>query len=145
MAQFATAPNLGPLAGVGAHAQALAKMEMLEEAAEALVSRKKSNGLLRRGIKAWKRGDVVRAGQLSLEATNADPSNAQAFHILGMALEKMGHLHKVMGDEAATIDYYWKSLFHDPDNAHAMQELRGQGFAEEVDRIRSLTKKRILN
>jgi tetratricopeptide (TPR) repeat protein len=96
MAQFATAPNLESLAGVGAHAQALAKIEALEEAAEAMVARKKSNGLLRRGIKAWKRGDVVRAGQLSLEATNADPSNAQAFHILGMALEKMGHQHKAL-------------------------------------------------
>jgi tetratricopeptide (TPR) repeat protein len=96
MAQFATAPNLESLAGVGAHAQALAKIEALEEAAEAMVARKKSNGLLRRGIKAWKRGDVARAGQLSLEATNADPSNAQAFHILGMALEKMGHQHKAL-------------------------------------------------
>lgn len=53
---------------------------------------------------------------------------------------QMGHLHKVMGDQAATIDYYWKSLFHDPDNAHAIQELRGQGFAEEVDRVRNLMK-----
>lgn len=53
---------------------------------------------------------------------------------------QMGHLHKVMGDEAATIDYYWESLFHDPDNAHAIQELRSQGFAEDIDRIRNLIK-----
>jgi len=96
MAQAAVAQNLGSLAGVSAHAQALAKIEMLEEAAEAMVARKKSNGLLRRGIKAWKRGDVVRAGQLSLEATTVDPTNPQAFHILGMSLEKMGHLHKAL-------------------------------------------------
>jgi tetratricopeptide (TPR) repeat protein len=96
MAQLAVAQNIGSLAGVSAHAQALAKMETLEEAAEAMLARKKSNGILRRSIKAWKRGDVARAGQLSLEATNADPTNAQAFHILGMALEKMGHLHKAL-------------------------------------------------
>lgn len=55
---------------------------------------------------------------------------------------QMGHLHKVMGDEAATIDYYWKSLFHNPDSAHAIQELRAQGFAEEVNSIRNLMKSR---
>ncbi len=106
MAHAAVAKNLGSLTGVGAHAQALAKIEALEEAAEAMVARKKSNGLLRRGIKAWKRGDVVRAGQLSLDATAADPTNAQAFHVLGMALEKMGHLHKalVTYEQAYKID-----------------------------------------
>ena len=57
MAQLAAAQNLGSLAGIGAHTQALARIEALEEAAEAMLARKKSNGLLRRGIKAWKRGD----------------------------------------------------------------------------------------
>jgi tetratricopeptide (TPR) repeat protein len=91
---------------MGAHTQALARMEALEDAAEAMVARKKSNGLLRRSIKAWKRGDVARAGQLSLKATQADPTNAQAFHVLGMALEKMGHLHKalVTYEEAYKLD-----------------------------------------
>jgi tetratricopeptide (TPR) repeat protein len=96
MAQLATAPSLGSLTAVGAQTQALARMEALAGSAEAAIARKKSNGVLRRAIKAWKRGDVTRAGQLSLEATNVDPKNAQAFHILGMALEKMGHLHKAL-------------------------------------------------
>ncbi len=96
MAQFATAPNIGSLAGVGAQAQAFAKLEAIEEAAEAAIARRKSNGILRRAVKAWKRGEVARAGQLSLEATNADPKNAPAFHVLGMALERMGHQHKAL-------------------------------------------------
>lgn len=106
MSHAAVAQNLGSLTGVGAHAQALAKIEALEETAEAIVVRRKSNGLLRRAIKAWKRGDVARTGQLSLEAINTDPTNAQAFHVLGMALEKMGHLHKalVTYEEAYKLD-----------------------------------------
>ena len=96
MAQLAPAPSLGTLAAVGAQQQALAKLEVLEEAAEAAAIRRKSNGALRRAVKAWKRGDVVRAGQLSLEATDTDPKNAPAFHVLGMALEKMGHQHKAL-------------------------------------------------
>ncbi len=96
MAQVAAAPSLGMLAGVGAQGQTLAKLEMLEEAVDAALARRKSNGILRRAIKAWRRGDVARAAQLSLQATTADPKNSQAFHILGMALEKMGHLHKAL-------------------------------------------------
>ncbi|HEY5237601.1 MAG TPA: tetratricopeptide repeat protein [Rhizomicrobium sp.] len=96
MAQLAAAPGLDLLAGIGAQAQALAKLEALSEEIDAALSRRKSNGFLRRGIKAWKRGDVARAAKLSLAATDADPSNAQAYHILGMSLEKMGHLHKAL-------------------------------------------------
>ena len=62
----------------------------------AALARRKSNGILRRAIKAWQRGDIVRAGQLALKATDADDTNAKAFHVLGMALERMGHLHKAL-------------------------------------------------
>lgn len=96
MAQLAAVPGLDLLAGIGAQTQALAKLEMLSEEIDAALARRKSNGFLRRGIKAWKRGDVARAAKLSLAATDADPSNPQAFHILGMSLEKMGHLHKAL-------------------------------------------------
>jgi len=96
MAQLAAAPGLDLLAGIGAQTQALAKLEMLSEEIDAALARRKSNGFLRRGIKAWKRGDVARAAKLSLAATDADPTNPQAFHILGMSLEKMGHLHKAL-------------------------------------------------
>ncbi len=60
--------------------------------------RRKSNGLLRRAIKSWRRGDIVRAGQLALNATEADETNGQAFHVLALALERMGHLHKALPD-----------------------------------------------
>src|SRR3954465_12664982 len=96
MAALAIAPGLDVLPGQGAHAHALARLEALEEEIAAALARRKSNGLVRRAIKAWRRGDIARAGQLSLEATNADESNGQAFHILAMALEKMGHVHKAL-------------------------------------------------
>ncbi|HEV2563152.1 MAG TPA: tetratricopeptide repeat protein [Rhizomicrobium sp.] len=96
MAALAFAPGIESLAGRGAQNQALARLEMLAEEMDAALARRKSNGLVRRAIKAWKRGDVVRAGQLTLQATNIDETNPQAFHVLAMALEKMGHLHKAL-------------------------------------------------
>jgi tetratricopeptide (TPR) repeat protein len=96
MAQAAVAQGLDMLAGVGAHHAALAKLEALEEELDAALDRRKSNGLLRRAIKVWRRGEIARAGQLALEATEADPTNAQAFHVLALALEKMGHQHKAL-------------------------------------------------
>ncbi len=96
MAQAAVAPGLDTLAGMDARASALAKFETLAEEIDAALARRKSNGVLRRAIKNWRRGDIVRAGQLALEATQEDGSNAQAFHVLAMALERMGHLHKAL-------------------------------------------------
>ena len=96
MAQAAVAQGLDMLAGVGAHQAALAKLEALEEELDAALGRRKSNGLLRRAIKVWRRGEIARAGQLALEATEADPTNAQAYHVLALALEKMGHQHKAL-------------------------------------------------
>ncbi len=96
MAQAAVAQGLDMLAGVGAHQAALAKLEALEEELDAALGRRKSNGVLRRAIKVWRRGEIARAGQLALEATEADPTNAQAYHVLALALEKMGHQHKAL-------------------------------------------------
>lgn len=96
MAQAAVAPTLESLAGIGAQASAIARLEALIEARDAAVARKKSNGMVRRAVKAWRRGDIARAGQLALAATEADETNAQSFHILAMALERMGHLHKAL-------------------------------------------------
>lgn len=96
MAQAAVAPGLDLLAGVNAHNAALAKLEALEEQIDAALNRRKSNGLLRRAIKAWRRGEIARTGQLALQAAEIDDTNAQAFHVLALALEKMGHLHKAL-------------------------------------------------
>jgi tetratricopeptide (TPR) repeat protein len=111
MTQLAVTPGLGARAGIGAHAQTLARLEMLVEEQEALLSRRKSNGALRRAIRAWRRGDIARAGRLSLEATEADESNAQAFHVLAMALERMGHLHKAL----VTYEHAFRLDPDDPD------------------------------
>ncbi len=89
-------PSLDSLTGVDAKFQALAKLEMLQEEIDAARALKKSNGALRRAIKSWKRGDITRAGQLALAAANADETNAKAYHVLGMALERMGHIHKAL-------------------------------------------------
>src|ERR1700722_3889667 len=96
MAQAAVAPSLESLAGIGAQSSAIARLEAIVEARDAAVARKKSNGFVRRAVKAWRRGDIARAGQLALAASDADETNAQDFHILAMALERMGHLHKAL-------------------------------------------------
>lgn len=89
-------PTLDTMSGVDAKFEALAKLEELHEEVSAAQARRKSNGILRRAIKAWRRGDIVRAGQLALAATAADDDNAKAYHVLGMALERMGHAHKAL-------------------------------------------------
>lgn len=116
MAQLALAPGLDTLAGVGAKSEAIAKLAQLEEVVDAALARRKSNGLLRRAIKAWQRGDVVRAGRLSLEAVDTDSANAQAYHVLGMALEKMGHTHKALVT-------YEKAFALDPDDPELLINL----------------------
>jgi tetratricopeptide (TPR) repeat protein len=96
MAQVAVARSLESLAGIGAQTSAIAKLEALVEERDAAVARRKSNGFVRRSVKAWRRGDIARAGQLAFEATEADETNSQAYHVLAMSLERMGHLHKAL-------------------------------------------------
>ena len=74
----------------------MARVEQTALSAATLKARRQSNKLLLRALKAWKRGETVPAAQLSLEATNADESNAQAYHLLAITLEKLGHLHKAL-------------------------------------------------
>lgn len=106
MAQAAALPGLESTAGVGARAQILDRVEATPEEIDAAAARRKSNGLVRRATKAWRRGDVPRAAQLALRGTEADETNGQAFHVLALALEKMGHLHKalVTFERAAELD-----------------------------------------
>jgi tetratricopeptide (TPR) repeat protein len=96
MAQVIAALSRESLAGMDAKLEALGKLEALAEEIDAALTRRKSNGIVRRAVKAWRRGDIVRSGQLALEATEADDTNAKAFHVLAMALERMGHLHKAL-------------------------------------------------
>ena len=57
------------------------------------------------------RGDIARAGQLALKATRADETNAQAYHLLAMVLERMGHLHKAL----VTYEHAFELDPDDPD------------------------------
>jgi tetratricopeptide (TPR) repeat protein len=94
MAKAAPLQSIDALSGVDARMQALDKLEVLVGEVAREKARHRSNVLLKRGIRAWRRGDIVKAGQWALKATEAAPDNSKAFHVLAMALERMGHLHK---------------------------------------------------
>lgn len=96
MANAAALKSIDSLSGVDARMEALDRLEKLTEEAAAELARHRSNLLLKRGIRAWRKGDIVRAGQWALKATEIDDTNAKAFHVLAMALERMGHLHKAL-------------------------------------------------
>ena len=109
-------PSMDSLVGVDAKMQALAKLEALQDEVSAALARRRSNGILRRAIVSWRRGDIVRAGKLALEASNADDTNAKAYHVLGMALERMGHIHKALVT-------YERAFQLDPDDAELLINL----------------------
>jgi tetratricopeptide (TPR) repeat protein len=96
MATAAALKSVESLSGVDARMEALDRLEQLTNEAAAEIARHRSNVLLKRGIRAWRRGEIVRAGQWALKSSEMDGSNAKAFHVLGMALERMGHLHKAL-------------------------------------------------
>jgi len=96
MATAAALKSIDSLSGVDARMEALDRLERLTDEAAAEIARHRSNLLLKRGIKAWRRGEIVRAGQWALKSSEMDPTNAKAFHVLAMALERMGHLHKAL-------------------------------------------------
>ncbi len=96
MAQALPQPTMNSLAGVDARFQAIDKLEELVNEVVREKARHRSNILLKRSIRWWRRGDLPKAGQWALKATEADSDNAKAFHVLAMALERMGHLHKAL-------------------------------------------------
>jgi tetratricopeptide (TPR) repeat protein len=96
MAQALPQPSMDSLAGVDARLEAIDKLEELVNEVARERARHRSNIALKRGIQAWRRGDIVKASQWALRATEADGDNAKAFHVLGMGLERMGHLHKAL-------------------------------------------------
>src|SRR5258707_420620 len=116
MAQPQPLPSLDSLTGVDAKMEVIDKLEAFQEEVDAAIARRTSNGLLRRAIKAWRKGDITRSGQLALESTVADENNAKAYHVLGMALERMGHQHKALVT-------YQKAFELDPDDPELLINL----------------------
>ena len=96
MAQALPLPTMDSRAGVDARLEALDKLESLVDEVVREKARHRSNVLLKRGIRSWRKGDIPRAGQWALKATEADGQNSKAFHVLAMALERMDHLHKAL-------------------------------------------------
>ncbi len=96
MAQALPQPTLDALTGVDARLQAIDKLEELFNEVVREKTRHRSNIALRRSVRFWRRGDLVKAGQWALAATEVDSENPKAFHVLAMALERMGHLHKAL-------------------------------------------------
>lgn len=96
MAQPLPQPSLDALSGVDARLAAIDKLEALVNEVVQEKARHRSNIALKRAVKTWRKGDIVKAGQWALKATEADPENSKAFHVLAMALERMGHLHKAL-------------------------------------------------
>src|SRR6185295_18305976 len=96
MAKALPQPTMNTLAGVDARLQAIDRLEELVNEVVREKTRHRSNVALKRAIKTWRKGDIVKAGQWALKATDIDSGNSKAFHVLAMALERMGHLHKAL-------------------------------------------------
>jgi tetratricopeptide (TPR) repeat protein len=96
MAKAAAARGIHSLSAIDAKLETLARLEALSEEIGAQVIRNKSNKYVKKAVAAWRKGKLQLAGNLSLKATEIDDTNAKAFHILAMYLERMGHLHKAL-------------------------------------------------
>lgn len=68
--------------------------------------RRQSNRFVRFAIRTWQNGNAPLAAKGALRATQVDPTNARAFHVLASALQRMGYLHKalVTFEEALRLD-----------------------------------------
>ncbi|NWH07194.1 MAG: tetratricopeptide repeat protein [Alphaproteobacteria bacterium] len=89
----------GAVGGVGAAQDFIRHShEALRQALQKPLSdaRRKCNVLLRQAIKAFEREDLAKAGKLALEASSADPSCGQAYHLLALTLERLGALSKAV-------------------------------------------------
>ena len=96
MAQLVPPRRIDALSGVDAHLQALVRLEDMIDAMTQENSRHRATVMLKRAIRIWRRGDIAASARWALMATQADSQNAKAFHMLAMALERMGHLHKAL-------------------------------------------------
>jgi predicted O-linked N-acetylglucosamine transferase (SPINDLY family) len=72
--------------------------------------------LLAEGRQCQRAGDVRRAEQIGRQILQADPSNSEALHLLGVALHASGRL-------AEAVDQYQEALRVDPTRAEAWNDL----------------------
>jgi len=96
MANALPLQSIDTLSGVDARLEALDKLQDLVDEVAAEKQRRRSNIALKRAIHVWRRGDHAGAAKWALRATDEDPTSSKAFHVLAMALERMGHLHKAL-------------------------------------------------
>jgi tetratricopeptide (TPR) repeat protein len=96
MANAVPLKSMDTLSGADARLEALDKLEALVNEVVVEKRRYRSNIALRRAIQVWRKGDHAGAAKWALRATDEDPESAKAFHVLAMALERMGHLHKAL-------------------------------------------------
>lgn len=101
---------------VGAADEALARVEAATEIVGTIAARVRSNKLLKRALKAWKRGDTAEAAKQALRATEADESYAQGFHLLAITLDKLGHLREALVT-------YERAFALDPDDTDLLLNL----------------------
>src|SRR3954468_4456915 len=94
---------------VGAAEEALLRVEAATQIVGTIAATVRANKLLKRALKAWKRGDTAEAAKQALKATEADATNAQAFHLLAIALDKLGHLREALAT-------YERAVALDPNN-----------------------------
>jgi tetratricopeptide (TPR) repeat protein len=104
------------LPALDAKAEALARVEAATLLVTDMEARLRSNRHLRKALKAWRKGDAAVAAKGALAATEADEENAAAYHLLAIALEKLGHPHKALVT-------YQKAFELDPEDADLMLNL----------------------
>lgn len=92
MTQF-EGEGLSARLGADAFAETIARAE-----AESEIGRgaEKARRLAARAAKAWSRHNVLLTARLALRATEADEKLAIGYHLLAMALERMGHTQKAL-------------------------------------------------
>ena len=96
MAKVVSLKSMNDLSGVDARLEALDKLEELVAEVVAEKKRHRSNIALKRAVHIWRKGDHAGAAKWALRATEEDDTHSMAFHVLAMALERMGHLHKAL-------------------------------------------------
>ena len=78
MAQALPQPSMDALTGVNARLEALDKLEALVDEVVREKARHRSNVMLKRAVRVWRKGDIPKAGQWALKATEADEDNSKA-------------------------------------------------------------------